>query len=61
MKYYYGHSWKEALANPPVNIRSTKQLQQYQDCYTFVIPASEQSERSAHAKNSNRRIKYYEY
>lgn len=50
MKYYYGHSWKEALANPPVNIRSIKQLQQYQDCYAFVISVSKQSEQSAHTK-----------
>lgn len=50
MKYYYGHSWKEALVNPPVNIRSTKQLQQYQDCYAFVIPVSKQSEQNAHAE-----------
>lgn len=41
MKYYYGHSWKEALGNPPVNIRSVKRLAQYQECYTFVIPADE--------------------
>lgn len=44
MKYYYGHSWKEALSNPPVNIRSAKQLAQYQECYTFVIPAEEVDE-----------------
>lgn len=50
MKYYYGHSWKEALANPPVNICSTKQLQQYQDCYAFVIPVLKQSEQNAHAE-----------
>lgn len=44
MKYYYGHSWKEALSNPPVNIRSVKQLTQYQEYYTFVIPADENEE-----------------
>ena len=39
MKYYYGNSWKEALSNPPVEIKTTKQLIQYEECYTFVIAA----------------------
>ena len=41
MKYYYGHSLKEALANPPINIRSIKQLEQYKNYYTFVIPETD--------------------
>lgn len=40
MKYYYGNSWKEAMSNPPVEIKTTKQLVQYEECYSFVIAAS---------------------
>lgn len=39
MKYYYGNSWKEAMSNPPVEIKTTKQLAQYEANYTFVIAA----------------------
>lgn len=41
MKYYYGDSFKDALANEPVEIKSTKTLEQYQEMYWVVIPASE--------------------
>ena len=40
MKYYYGNSIKEALSNEPITIRSTKQLQQYEENYSVVIPAN---------------------
>lgn len=39
MKYYYGNSYKEAVSNDPIEIRSIKKLQQYQENYTFVIAA----------------------
>lgn len=48
MKYYYGNSVKEALSNEPVTIRSTKQLQQYQECYWVVIPEDEAEEMLGH-------------
>lgn len=41
MKYYYGNSMKEALSNPPMEIKTTKQLRQYEENYSVVIPASE--------------------
>ena len=37
MKYYYGNSFKEAISNAPVEIKSTVILQQYQDVYDVVI------------------------
>lgn len=37
-KYYYGNSYKEAISNAPVEISSTKQLNQYIENYSFVIP-----------------------
>ena len=37
MKYYYGNSYKEAISNNPVEIKSTRVLQQYQDVYNVVI------------------------
>lgn len=37
MKYYYGNSYKEAISNDPVEIKSTRELQQYQEAYNFVI------------------------
>lgn len=37
MKYYYGNSFKEAISNAPVEIKSTAILQQYQDVYNVVI------------------------
>lgn len=37
MKYYYGNSYKEAVSNDPVEINSTRILQQYQDVYNVVI------------------------
>lgn len=40
MKYYYGNSWKEAVSNPPVEIRTTKQLVQYEQNYAVVIAAN---------------------
>lgn len=39
MKYYYGNSMKEALSNEPVEIRTTKQLQDYEREYNVVVPA----------------------
>lgn len=41
MKYYYGNSVKEALSNPPITIRSTKQLREYEENYWVVIPEDE--------------------
>lgn len=41
MKYYYGNSRKEALSNPPIDIKSVKQLEQYQEHYTFMMPVGE--------------------
>ena len=41
MKYYYGTNVKEALANDPVEIKSTKVLEQYRENYSIVIPANE--------------------
>ena len=41
MKYYYGNSYKEAVSNSPVNIKSAKQLRQYEENYTWVIPVEE--------------------
>jgi uncharacterized protein YlxP (DUF503 family) len=41
MKYYYGNSYKEAVSNDPVEINSTRILQQYQDVYNVVISASD--------------------
>lgn len=41
MKFYYGNSYKEAISNPPIIIRGAKQLLQYQEQYTFVIPAED--------------------
>ena len=37
--YYYGNSMKEAMSNPPVAIKTAKQLIQYEANYTFVISA----------------------
>lgn len=39
MKYYYGNSIKEALANEPVEIKSTRILEQYRENYSVVVPA----------------------
>lgn len=44
MKYYYGNSYKEAIGNPPVEIRTTKQLRQYEEVYSFVIPVNDDEE-----------------
>lgn len=41
MKYYYGNSYKEAISNKPVEIKSVKMLRQYEDCYAFVIAEDE--------------------
>ena len=41
MKYYYGSSRKEALSNPPIDIKSVEQLEQYRENYTFVMPVDE--------------------
>lgn len=42
MKYYYGNSYKEALANDPVELTTIEQYQQYTDNYSVVIPVSDQ-------------------
>lgn len=39
MKYVYGNSVKEALANKPVEIESAKVLEAYKEVYNVVIPA----------------------
>lgn len=41
MKYYYGHSMKEALSNSPVEIKGTKQYEQYKEYYPVLIPCDE--------------------
>ena len=41
MKYYYGNSYKEALSNSPVEIKTAKQLSGYEENYTWVIPVEE--------------------
>ena len=41
MKYYCGNSMKDAIANGAINIRSTKQLQAYQENYLVVIPVED--------------------
>ena len=41
MKYYYGNSMKEAMSNPAVEIKSTKQLRQYEENYNIVIPEAD--------------------
>ena len=40
-KYYYGNSVKEALSNPPVDIETTNQLDQYVNTYNVVIRAED--------------------
>lgn len=37
--YYYGNSMKEAMSNPPVEIKTAKKLIQYEANYTFIIAA----------------------
>ena len=39
-KYYYGNSYKEAISNPPVEIKTVKQLREYEAQYVFVFPKS---------------------
>lgn len=46
MKYYYGNSMKEAISNPAVEIKSTKQLQQYEENYNIVIPVTDVEQES---------------
>lgn len=41
MKYYYGNSYKEAISNPPVEIKTTKQLRSYEEVYNVVIQVEE--------------------
>lgn len=41
MKYYYGNDVREALSNDPVEIKSTRVLQRYYDCYNVVIAEDE--------------------
>ena len=41
MKYYYGHSMKEALSNSPVEIKGTKQYEQYKEYYPVLIPCDD--------------------
>lgn len=42
MKYYYGNSYKEAMSNPAVDITDTEILAQYEQNYSWVIPAEDQ-------------------
>ena len=44
MKYYYGNSVKEALNFPPIEIKTAKQLKEYEESYWVVIPADEEKE-----------------
>jgi hypothetical protein len=41
MKYYYGNSYKDALRNGPVEIKTTDALRSYEENYSVVIPADE--------------------
>jgi hypothetical protein len=41
MKYYYGNSYKEALSNEPVEIKTTRALRSYEEVYSVVIAADE--------------------
>ena len=41
MKYYYGNSYKEAVSNKPIEIKTTKQLNQYEENYSWVIPVED--------------------
>lgn len=41
MKYYYGNSMKEALSNDPIEIKGTKQYEQYKEYYSVLIPCDE--------------------
>lgn len=41
MKYYYGDSVKDALANDPVEIKTAKNLEQYKEVYSVVIPCED--------------------
>lgn len=38
MKYYYGNSYKEAVSNEPVEIKTTDALRSYEENYNVVIP-----------------------
>ena len=42
MRYYYGNSYKEAIANNPVEITDVKILKAYEEVYNVVIPADEE-------------------
>lgn len=44
MKYYYGNDWVEAVNNPPVEIKTTKQLRQYEECYNIVVSVDDVKE-----------------
>ena len=44
MKYYYGNDYYEAVSNDPIEIKTTKQLRQYEEVYNVVIPAEEVEE-----------------
>ena len=41
MKYFYGNDYEEAIFNDPVEIKTTKDLRQYEECYNQVIPIDE--------------------
>jgi hypothetical protein len=41
MKYYYGNSYKEAISNDTVEIKTTEALRSYEQIYNVVIPADE--------------------
>ena len=41
MKYYYGNSYKDALRNGPIEIKTTDALRSYEENYSVVIPADE--------------------
>ena len=42
MKYYYGHDYKEAHTNAPIEISSVEQLRQYTENYNVVFPADDE-------------------
>lgn len=44
MKYFYGNSYKEALSNNPVEIKSTEVLEAYKKNYSNVFPAEDQDD-----------------
>ena len=43
MKYYYGNSVREAIANEPVEIMTVATLREYEYNYSVVMPVNEEN------------------